>query len=152
MHEKINFDRQYTMGISQMKIKDFSFGGYTTTTIAKDNVTDRWKIQMVNEPKKFAITNGTLPPFGTRDYHLSDALGGGNITLNINACADETEYNCDDGTCIPIKDRCDSKFDCMDRSDESACHMIAVPTSYIRHVPAGKTFLNVYNFNIKCLY
>ena len=41
MHENIKFDRKYTMDISQMKVKDFSLGGYTTTTIDKDNGLDR---------------------------------------------------------------------------------------------------------------
>ena len=133
-----------------MKVKDFSFFGYTSCKIAYDNVTVTWKIEVLSDSKKYAITNGTLPPFGTRNYLLSDDLGGGNISLNINACVDETEYNCNDGGCISIEERCDSKFDCMDRSDESDCKIIDVPTSYLRHVPAGEGFNNMIQM-LQCL-
>ena len=130
-----------------MESQKWSLSGYTNSRIAYDNVTEGWKIEVLTDPDKFATTNAKLPPFGVREYHLSDGLGGGNVTLNINACDDETEYDCNDGICIPIGERCDSKFDCLDHSDESACQVIDVPTSYLRHVPAGKIkFLQI---NIK---
>ena len=152
MHENIKFDRKYTMDISQMKVKDFSLGGYTTTTIAKDNVTEIWKIQMASEPKKFAITNGTLPPFGTQKYILSKDLGGGQIDLNINACDDRKEFNCQDGGCIPIEKRCNSKFDCVDGSDERTCFTIDVPSSYLKHVPDRDGAIVTINVDIESLF
>ena len=123
--------------MSQMKIKDFSFFGYTSCLIAYDNATEAWKIEVLSNSKHFATINGTLPPFGTKHYLLSEDLGGGNIYLNINACDDENEYNCNDGGCISIEERCDTKFECVDHSDEEDCHMIDIPSSYLKHVPAG---------------
>ena len=117
-----------------MQMGDFSFSGYSMTIISLHKNTSNWKIQLPGESNKYAVTNGTLPPFGTQKYILSKDLGGGQIDLNINACDDKDEYNCVDGSCIPIEKRCNSKFDCADGSDESKCHMIDVPTSYLRHV------------------
>ena len=90
---------------------------------------------MLGEQNKYAVTNSTEPPFGTQQYALSEDLGGGKVILNINACNDMHDFNCEDGSCIPILKRCDSRFDCADKSDEDSCHMIDIPNSYLKHVP-----------------
>ena len=92
---------------------------------------------MLTDTKIYAITNGSMPPFGTQDYFLLEDKGSSQIALHLNACDDLNEYNCEDGSCIPIEMRCDSKLDCIDGSDEKTCHMIEVPNNYLRHVPAG---------------
>ena len=38
----------------------------------------------------------------------------------MNACDDEKEYNCADGCCVAIEERCNGKNDCPDGSDEQA--------------------------------
>ena len=146
MGNELPFDKAYTSGPIQMLSKDFALSGYLKTKIAFDNVTDTWMIQMPDNPEQQAITNGTmppshfnffhsLPPFGTHRYYLSKSLGGGHIDLNINACDESKEYNCKDGSCVESEKRCDSKIDCFDASDEKDCDKIAIPTSYLRHVP-----------------
>ena len=90
---------------------------------------------MSSDFNKYATTNGSLPPFGTKYYLLSEELGGGHIPIHINACNDKKEYNCRDGSCIMIEQRCDSQFDCIDGSDESECNVIGIPASYLKHVP-----------------
>ena len=40
------------------------------------------------------------------------------VSLNMNACTDE-EYNCVDGHCIDIEQRCDGKIDCPDRTGKA---------------------------------
>ena len=90
---------------------------------------------MLSDDKKYAVINASVPPFGTKEYHLSDYFGGGIIPLNFNACDNRKEFNCEDGTCISMEMRCDSKFDCPDRSDEDECRVIIIPPSYLQHVP-----------------
>ena len=133
--DDLPFDSLYTVTVHQMKMMDFNFMGFSRSIIVRHNNTSTWRMEMLGESNKYAVTNSTEPPFGTQKYVLSEDLGGGKIILNINACDDEHEFNCEDGSCIPIVRRCNSKFDCADRSDEDACHMIDIPTSYLKHVP-----------------
>ena len=124
-----------------MREGDFSLVGYQGSKIEWNKVQASWILEDPSNPEQYAIAKGVHPLLGTRVFFLSEKLGGQNITLNINACNDDTEYGCDDGECIAIGHRCDSKYDCIDQSDESNCHIINVPTSYISHVPAGRRFL-----------
>ena len=147
---EIQFDRLYTVAVSKMEKMNFDLSGYSRSIIALEKNDSIWKIKMLDEPKKYAITNGTMPPFGTQEYLLSEDLGGGQVSLNINACDDLNEFNCEDGSCIPIERRCDSKFDCFDRSDENTCHMIDVPINYLRHVPAAGREIHVMDYCLNC--
>ena len=118
-----------------MKSKDFTFNGYQNTKIRLTNETNIWSIEIPHNSNKTAITISALPPIGTHKYSLSQSLGGGHILLNINACDESKHYNCKDGSCIDSEKRCDSKIDCFDASDESNCDKIALPKSYLKHVP-----------------
>ena len=129
------FDRLYTLEPSQLLGKDFSYYGYQNSKISFDMNQMHWKIEMLSDDKKYAITNATLPPFGTKEYRLSDYFGGGTISINLNACDNRKEFNCKDGTCISMEKRCDSKFDCPDSSDEDECRLIIIPSSYLQYVP-----------------
>ena len=42
------------------------------------------------------------------------------------------EYSCDDGTCLPMDLRCDSKADCADFSDERACRIVELDANYMK--------------------
>ena len=140
MVKNIPFDTGYTLEPSQMLSNDFSLSGYRNTKITFDNITKSWTIQMPFNSEQQATTNGTLPPFGTQKYIISKILGGGQIYLNINACDESKEYNCKDGSCVRIEERCNSKIDCFDASDESDCDIISIPKSYLKHVP-GRMFM-----------
>ena len=144
MGQDMPFDTGYTLGPSQMLANDFTLSGYLNTKIGFDNITKSWTIQMPDKPEKQATTNGTMPPFGTQKYTLSKSLGGGHTYLNINACDESQEFNCKDGSCIQSEKRCDSKIDCFDASDESDCDKIAIPKSYLRHVP-GRAYINLHH-------
>ena len=67
-----------------------------------------------------ATTNATDYPIGSRCWDVHSPPFNGMVTLNLNACDDEEEYNCADGTCVVIEDRCNGKNDCPDGSDEQA--------------------------------
>ena len=126
-----------------MVANNFTLTGYTNSKIAFNSSTETWRIELLSDPNAYAVTNGTYPPFGTREYVLSNYLVGGSgpILLNLNACNDLIEYNCKDGSCIPIEQRCDSKFDCYDDSDEGECNKIAIPES----IPKVKKAIKITN-------
>ena len=74
---------------------------------------------MNSNPDVFALTNTTDYPFGTRPwtvrgdpcYEESELT----VWLNMNAC-NETEFNCADGQCVHVAQRCDGKVDCDDKT------------------------------------
>ena len=139
----MGFDSQYTI---QMRINDFTFYGYKKrTNIKYNNSAGSWDIKVLSDSNKHASTNGHLPPLGTQDYTLSEDLGGGHIRLDINACDDRKQFNCQDGSCIPIEKRCNSEFDCKDGDDESECNLIDVPISYLSFVPGNSCSTFIFN-------
>ena len=129
----MHFDSLYTI---LMKSNDFTFYGYKKrTNIEYNHSAGSWNIRVLSDSNKQASTNGSLPPLGTNSYFLSQELGGGHILLDINACNDQTQFNCQDGSCIAIEKRCNSEFDCKDNDDESECNLIDIPHSYLNFVP-----------------
>ena len=149
MPAELQFDTKYTVSMSHMNTIDyFRFSGYTTSSIVFDKTSSYWKIEVLSDTGQFAITNKSTPPFGTHDFVLSEAMGGIVVKVNINACEDKNEFNCEDGSCIPIEERCNSKFDCNDGTDERDCERIAIPKFYLKHVPAGMIYMEIMYINI----
>lgn len=75
-----------------------------------------------------------LYPFGRMYWNVSDrqcgSFGDGILKdLTLTDCS-EDEFTCDDGTCQPLKHRCDLKGDCADRSDEVNCTKVVMPEDY----------------------
>ena len=55
--------------------------------------------------------------------------------MSFNAC-NSSEFNCNDGNCVAMEERCDGRIDCTDKSDEIGCEMITVDDSYLKNIPA----------------
>ena len=138
------FDTGYAIGQSQMLSNDFTLNGYQNTKISFSNLTNTWSIKIQGDSTKFATTKSTLPPLGTHKYSLSQSVGGGHVLLNINACDEDKQFNCKDGSCIDGERRCDSKIDCYDASDESNCRKILTGSNYLKHIPGE---LLIFSFN-----
>ena len=127
------FESQY---ILPMKNNNFNFYGYNNgSNIEHNTTTEEWRIELLSNSNKHVTTAGALPPLGTKNYIPSEGLGGGQIFLHINACEDRTQFNCQDGSCIPIEKRCNSEFDCKYGDDEIECNLIDIPHSYLSFVP-----------------
>ena len=123
-----------------MLSNDFTLNGYKNTKIRFSNLTNSWSIMIPGDSNKSATTKSLLPPFGTHGYNLSQSVGGGHVLLNLNACDEGKEYNCEDGSCIDSERRCDSKIDCHDASDESNCRKILTGNTYLKHIPGEVLF------------
>ena len=56
-------------------------------------------------------------------------LPGTLMSLTMSSCPMET-FTCNTGSCIPLANKCNSKIDCGDESDESQCTYLEVPSNY----------------------
>ena len=70
----------------------------------------RWRLELFRDRTVYATTNSTAEyPLGTFDWTFfnEDCYGGKPTTvpINFNAC-DDDEFNCRDGTCVGIDERC----------------------------------------------
>ena len=72
----------------------------------------------------YATTDAFEYPFGNRQWTLvgedEDCLAQENtnasmLVLSLNACTQD-EFNCADGQCVDISQRCDRRIDCDDKS------------------------------------
>ncbi|XP_042235290.1 uncharacterized protein LOC121874999 [Homarus americanus] len=58
----------------------------------------------------------------------------GQRLLTFSSCS-STEFTCSDGSCVPFASRCDLKFDCGDKTDESFCDIVNFPDDYRSKLP-----------------
>ncbi len=139
---------------------NFLLSGYYDSEIYFDETTESWRIGLTTDSELYAVANISTrsPPLGNICFTPSAELGGPDLIVNINPCDDDTDFNCQDGSCIPIEKRwllytegekskvgiqlpcpfirCDSSVDCQDGSDEFVCDLIQVPHTYLPYVPA----------------
>ena len=56
------------------------------------------------------------------------------VLLSISICS-ESEFTCDDGSCIALSRKCDLRVDCPDQSDETNCTLLDIHSGYSVFLP-----------------
>ncbi len=116
------FDHQYSWFTDPDDLGFYSFRGYKDTKLSFDSKLQQWKFQIYSNSSIYAIANATNYPVGTLEWEFHGepcyAYKVTRLDLNLNTCND-TEFNCQDGSCIPLEQRCDRRVDCDDKSGKS---------------------------------
>ncbi|XP_069937796.1 uncharacterized protein, partial [Cherax quadricarinatus] len=122
----------------QEDLGDLYFKGYGEYHIRKVDKDWLWINVVTN--KTLARLNPNAPfgmPMGRRVWHLETTVCDqteGSRTFVLTPC-NTNSYTCDDATCIPHENRCDLKYDCLDRSDEADCELVSQPADYRKDLP-----------------
>ena len=100
-----HFDSKYTLSTQETESYGnyYFFNGYTGTKIFRDPDIAKWKMVGLVNRSQFAICDTKDYPFGTHTWKLKE--DDSNMTLNLNGCYDEWQFNCHDGSCIDITAR-----------------------------------------------
>ncbi|XP_042222351.1 uncharacterized protein LOC121866709, partial [Homarus americanus] len=114
------------------------FRGYGEYMVEKVGDVWTWYDSITN------ITKAVLPvqehlnyPIGRQTWDIKDPVCGqesGKRQLTLSPCT-AGEFTCTDGTCISFARRCDLKFDCGDKTDESFCDIVNFPGDYRSKLP-----------------
>ncbi len=81
----------------------------------------KWKLEIYGKDSPFATVDSEDYPFGTLEWEVHGDINCNkdNVTqlvkLNLNTCKPD-EFNCDDGSCVDIRLRCDGDIDCPDKT------------------------------------
>ena len=86
--------------------EQYQFSGYTNSYLRYNETGNEWVLGIYGrEQSTWATTTGREYPIGTQKWRIESPGVSGMRELNLNACSDESEYNCADGSCIDIDSR-----------------------------------------------
>ena len=99
------FDKEFSLN-TEIHDENYKFEGYTNSYLKYNKTRKKWFLGVYGEQDSiWATTNATDYPIGTQLWKIVSPVLSGSIEMNLNACFDESEYNCDDGACITIDSR-----------------------------------------------
>ena len=77
----------------------------------------------------WTIHNDSQECSGSRSYTTN---------LTLSPCGEE-QFTCHDGECVDMQQRCDSRTDCRDGSDEVDCRKVSMDKGYSKSLTPGST-------------
>ena len=120
------------------------FEGYKRTNLVPVHRNQTWEFVEPDEENP-SYTAILLRNHYSRIYHIGRHHWHVNMPscgyedpirkLTLSTCNFGKEFTCDSGHCINLDYRCDEIEDCSDGSDESNCHLVDIPSSYVKHHP-----------------
>ncbi|XP_042210813.1 gamma-aminobutyric acid receptor subunit delta-like [Homarus americanus] len=134
----------YQRNIHLVALQDQSgkvfFRGYSDYQITQNEVKTEWVWKNWRSNQTIATLSKAINgvPVGRQNWTLKKPMCGqaeGETRRLLLTHCTTGYFSCDDASCIPLHQRCDLKFDCRDRSDESGCHMVKFPPVYRQDLP-----------------
>ena len=130
MDQKV-LDWNYYMAVDDSYVIKY-FEGYRTTDMKPISGGQAWKFfpkDKILQEDTFELIEDDVSlvyPIGRTKWSISSKM----MQLTVSQCNFKNEFTCDSGSCIDRRHRCDGKYHCDDRSDESPCDVIDIPSSY----------------------
>ncbi|XP_071540676.1 uncharacterized protein [Panulirus ornatus] len=124
----------------QDESSNFFFRGYSDYRVIQSEDESEWLWWDWRNNHTVATLSNAVNgfPIGRQNWTLKrDMCGqaeGETRRLLLTPCA-TGYFSCDDSSCIPLYQRCDLKFDCRDKSDESGCQQVRFPPVYRPDLP-----------------
>ena len=102
---KIPFDEEYAMN-TEFHDDQYTFEGYTNSYLQYNKTGHKWYLGVYGQNNSvWATTDVQDYPMGRQIWRVVSPTWSGSIEMNLNACSDESEYNCDNGACIMFDSR-----------------------------------------------
>ena len=99
----------------------------------------KWVLKSLWNPKFVLELNNINFPIGSHDwtskenYALCNQFKGYSKRLTFSQCFPD-KFTCTSGHCIDLKNRCNTKYDCKDKSDEEDCVFLKAEKGYAKEV------------------
>ena len=103
-------DVQYIVDMEKISedIQGIVFYGFKKTKILLDKSSNRWQVvSLDNNTKILEMADKARLPIGPKDWIVPEDICRDGKTMRrlvVTSC-NETEFSCNDGTCIPIEER-----------------------------------------------
>ena len=112
--------------------------GFKKSSIRYNKELEIWNLTTWDKPGIFATSQASRTSIliGRQDWNLyNEPKCQQEVEMVLTSCQ-QSEFNCRNGTCIDMTQRCNQEKDCADGSDEKDCRIVVPVSGYQRDKPA----------------
>ena len=118
------------------------FLGSKKSMIRYNKESEEWNLTTDGKSSMFITSRGQVQSLvlGQRQWNSYNEpkcsqFSSYNLQMALTPCK-ENQFNCRNGTCIDMEQRCNQRKDCTDGSDEMECRIIVLEKGYQKEKPA----------------